>query len=91
MRKRRWKRITLLGIAALALGAWPVAAKMDRKAPSPSSLVIRVEHGDCLWTVAQRYGNPHRDIRAVIAEIMEANTLPSPQVQPGQELVIPRG
>ena len=79
----------LLGMAALALGAWPVAAKMDRKAPS--SLVVRVEYGDCLWTVAQRYGDPHRDIRAVITEIIEANALPSPQVQPGQELVIPRG
>jgi hypothetical protein len=48
-----------------------------------------VQYGDSVWTLAKRYGDPHRDVRAVVAEILHANQVEAAALQPGQQLLIP--
>lgn len=88
MRKPRWARVIGLGLALGAAGAWPVAARTDRS-PSPPPLRVQVRYGDSVWTLARRYGDPHRDVRAVVAEILRANSVDAAALQPGRQLLIP--
>jgi hypothetical protein len=48
-----------------------------------------VQYGDSIWTLARRYGDPRRDVRAVVAEIGRANGVNAAELQPGQRLLIP--
>ena len=93
MTKLRWKRAMLLGAAALTLGAWPVAARTDRsRGPdTPPPYVVRAMYGDSLWTLARRYGDPHRDVRAIVSELSRANGIEPGQLQPGDGVVFPAG
>jgi nucleoid-associated protein YgaU len=74
----------------VALGAWPVAARTDQPAPPPApSRRVLVKYGDSLWTLAREYGDPRRDVRAIVAEIARANRIDPGELRPGQVLLIP--
>lgn len=89
MRRRpRWGRWGLLAGVAITLGAVPVGARTERAAPRPP-LRVEVRYGDSLWTLARRYGDPSRDVRDIVAEVMRANSISPQELQPGVELVIP--
>jgi nucleoid-associated protein YgaU len=48
-----------------------------------------VRAGDTLWAIAgHTYGNAH-DLRAVVFQIERANHLRGPDLQPGEELLLP--
>lgn len=48
-----------------------------------------VKSGDTLWSIAEHtYGESH-DLRAVVFQIEQANHLPSADLRPGEELVLP--
>ncbi|MFJ6674129.1 LysM peptidoglycan-binding domain-containing protein [Actinosynnema sp. NPDC091369] len=52
--------------------------------------VVHVQVGETLWDVAERSA-PASDPDAVVARIVELNSLPSSDVVPGQSLVVPHG
>lgn len=52
-----------------------------RKAPSGGAIVV--QKGDSLYRIAQRY-------HVTVAALMSANGLTSPNIMPGQQLVLPR-
>jgi nucleoid-associated protein YgaU len=72
-------------LAGLALVIWSVA-------PRPSGahghkVTYRVQAYDTLWTIAQaHYGG---DVRGAVWRIQSANHLGSPELRPGQMLVLP--
>lgn len=86
----RWTRWLLAGAVAAGLGAVPVAARPERQ-PQTGPLVVEVRPGDCLWTLARAYGDPRRDVREVVAELMEVNQVSPGELQPGMELEFPAG
>lgn len=47
-----------------------------------------VQHGDRLWTIAQRY-YPHEDTRISVDAIQKANGMKQADIEPGQQLQIP--
>jgi nucleoid-associated protein YgaU len=90
MRARlRWGRLALV-VSVVASGALPVAARTNQAAPPPAPpRQVVVKYGDSLWTLAREYGDPRRDVRAVIAEIARANRVDPGALRPGQVLMIP--
>lgn len=89
MRRRpRWARWIGLGAAVGAMGVLPVAARTERTAAPPPREVV-VQYGDSFWTLARHFGDPRRDVRAVVAEIGRANGVNAAELQPGQRLLIP--
>ncbi len=51
--------------------------------------VYRVQAGDTLWDIADRYVSENYDIRKYIYDIMKENNLDSAALVPGQVLHIP--
>lgn len=49
----------------------------------------RVKPGDTLWGIAKEYTKGNRDIRKYIYSIMRDNEMESPDIMPGQILLIP--
>jgi len=83
-----WTKWLIAGVLALMLGSLPVAARPERESTVPP-LVVRVQYGDSLWTLARQYGDPHRDVRAVVAEITRVNSVDPGELRPGMEITIP--
>jgi len=75
----------LLGINALLGGLPADAANLQ---PQPGEVVVIVQPGDTLWTLAQEAA-PQLDPRAAILQIRQVNDLPDSSLMTGQRLVIP--
>lgn len=89
MRRRpRWERWISLGVATLAVGVWPVAARTEKPKASPP-LRVQVQYGDSVWTIAKRHGDRGRDVRAIVAEMIRVNDVSPAALQPGQCVLIP--
>ncbi len=73
----------------MALGAVPGAARSSREAAPPPPLVVTVRPGDSIWTIAEKYGDPGRDVREIVHAIMQANDADPGQLQAGSRLSIP--
>jgi hypothetical protein len=52
-------------------------------------LLIEVEYGDSLWTIASEHGDPNRDVREIVYFIRKANDVIPADLQPGDMLAIP--
>lgn len=59
-------------------------------APGSGVTKVVIRPGESLWSVAESY-DPDADTRLVIQQILQLNSLPSDQLQPGQVLWVPRG
>jgi len=46
-------------------------------------------YGDSLWTIAQRCGDPSRDVREVVDAMIVENRVDPGHLQPGETLRIP--
>jgi hypothetical protein len=97
LRLTRRGRIALTGASVLLIGVASVAlattAQADRAGQGDGRrYVTKVEigPGQSLWTVASAY-DPNADPRDIIADIRQLNELTGDQVQPGEELWVPRG
>jgi len=86
----RWGRWVLLVALAATPGALFAAGGRDTaRVETKPPLVVRVEYGDSLWTIARRYGDPERDVREVVAAIRRANGVDPARLRPGSRLVVP--
>lgn len=88
---RRGRVLLLTALVAVLFGAFSLGRSVsEAAAPStqPAQHVVTVEHGDSLWTLAQRVA-PDNDPRDVVAQIREINDLSSAGLIPGQQLVLP--
>jgi Tfp pilus assembly protein FimV len=79
--------VPALAIAA-ALPAFGVREEAEEFPPSPP-LLVRVEYGDSLWTIAREHGDPSRDVRETVAAIRHANGVDPGRLRPGAMLLIP--
>ena len=78
--------ITLSMMSLLGSLATGVSAKGETGAVSREYVVKK---GDTLWTIAKEYNDNRKDIRRYIYEIMEVNCMKSPDLLPGQVILIP--
>ena len=81
--------LLLLGLilgAFVALGGQSVATG-EAGAPVPTRTVV-VGEGDTLWAIASEVAEDG-DIREVVHEIEQLNSLPGPVLEVGQEIAVP--
>ena len=88
-RHRNRPRWRLLCVIAGMLTAVPALGGRDHDAPPRPPLVVEVKYGDSLWTIAQLYGDPNRDVRETVWRIARANDVDPANLQPGGEIGIP--
>ncbi len=80
----------LLAVAALVLSGFltaPLKAGVDVGAGSATSKVT-VGSGESIWSIAADSG-VNRDLRDVVAEIVQLNELGSSVLSPGQQIFVP--
>jgi nucleoid-associated protein YgaU len=81
-------RIALF-VAVLSLVAFLLVPRMMSTVSSVSAPQVHVvESGETLWGVAGEFGGDE-DPRAYVHDLLELNRLSSPQVFPGQKLILP--
>jgi len=87
----RWGRWAAIGAVGIAIGALPAMAQRPPAGipQSSSPLEVRVQRGDTLWTLARAHGDPRRDVREIVARMIEANRVDPGALQPGMTLRIP--
>ena len=86
----RWGRWALVAALVATPGVLSAAGGREARPVEPRPpLLVRVEYGDSLWTIAREYGDPRRDVRAVVAEIRRMNGVDPARLRPGGLLVIP--
>lgn len=90
LRRPRWGRwILLVAMAATPGALFAAGGRGAGPAERTPPLLVTVEYGDCLWTIARRHGDPERDVRALVAEIRRANGADPGRLQPGSQIVVP--
>ena len=50
---------------------------------------IRVQSGDTLWNLADKFGPDNKDIREIVYEICKVNDISADSIYPGQKILIP--
>jgi nucleoid-associated protein YgaU len=76
--------LAVMSLVALLL----VPRLMSTVASVSAPQVYVVERGETLWAVAGRFGGD-QDPRAYIHKLLELNRMSSPQLVPGQTLILP--
>jgi len=103
IRLTRRGRIVVAALAVIVAAAtaslvWLAVAgqaQASNQAPSRQTsgqrmMRVVVQPGQTLWSIAMRV-EPTADPRAVVQQIIDANSLTGPAIQAGQVLWIPRG
>ncbi len=91
---RRGRVVVTLLFLGLLLGAFVIfgdqsVATGEAGAPVPTRTII-VGEGDTLWGIAGEVAD-EGDIREVVHEIQQLNSLPGPVLEVGQEIAVPIG
>lgn len=91
---RRGRLVVTLLLLGLILGAFVAfggqsVATGEAGAPVPTRTVV-VGEGDTLWAIASEVAEDG-DIREVVHEIEQLNSLPGPVLEVGQEIAVPIG
>jgi len=89
------KRITLMPAVALAalsaLVAIPALSQSRLYAAAPQHFAnVTVQHGENLWTIADRFTPADGNVQDTMDDISAANSLTTSTVYPGEHLKIPR-
>lgn len=95
-RNKRKKARRLVGMIAviifvfLSVIVWPMLKPSSTEAMEKVQVVmVTVEKGDSLWSIAERYDNNKMDLRQYIDLILGFNNLKSNVLKPGQRINIP--
>jgi hypothetical protein len=90
-RRRRWVRWMVVSLVVGVVAAFPALAGSRERDPEGGRppLLVEVEYGDSLWTIAREHGDPNRDVREVVYFIRKANDVTAGRLQPGDVLAIP--
>ncbi len=90
-RCRRWVRWMVVSLVVGVVAAFPALAGSRQSNPEGARppLLIEVEYGDSLWTIAREHGDPNRDVREIVYFIRKANDVTAADLQPGDVLAIP--
>ncbi|MDO5701215.1 MAG: LysM peptidoglycan-binding domain-containing protein [Bowdeniella nasicola] len=83
----RWMACAI-GVA-LAVGAAAGFAESSRPVTQPGGRVT-VTTGDTLWSIARAHAGDGSTTGEVVTQIIELNELAGSDLEPGQELVLPR-
>jgi hypothetical protein len=89
---RRGRVVVVLFLSTLlVVGGWLVSRSVANAATThePPAASVVAKPGDTLWSIAVR-ARPNTDPRITVDQIMAANRLGSPVLQPGQRVVLPR-
>ncbi len=87
--RRQGLRLLIVGLAAgiiLGLAAPRLWASAD--APKPATIHV-VLPGESLWALALRHNGDGEDPRRYVHDVLTINRLATPQLHPGQRLVLP--
>lgn len=90
-RRRRWVGWTVVSLVVGVFAAFPALAgsrERDLEGARPP-LLLEVQYGDSLWTIAREHGDPNRDVREVVYLIRKANDVSARSLQPGDRIAIP--
>jgi LysM repeat protein len=79
---------SMAAITALVLGPLATPAAATSTTTRPALATIVVHPGETLWSIANRVA-PNADPRETITALREVNNLPSADVYPGEQLVVP--
>lgn len=90
-RGRRAARLRAVACAVAAMLALLAAAKAGAGADEPEPTVVAhvVAPSDTLWSIASEYADRGSDLRALTADIREANGMTGSNLRAGQRIVVP--
>lgn len=90
-RRRRWVRWMVVSLVVGVCAAFPALAgsKQSKALETRPPLLVEVEYGDSLWTIAKQHGDPTRDVREIVYFIRKTNNVTAVNLQPGDRLAIP--
>ena len=80
----------VIGVLSVALATAAQATHHGSSSPGRYVTKVLVRPGQNLWSLAETY-DPNADPRVISAQIQQLNSMTSDQLQPGQELWVPRG
>lgn len=89
--KNKYRFITFVTLMVIAISmvigaAFPVSAAQDQEYNYKE---VKVQSGDTLWKIARTYGDPSRDVREIVYEICDINSVEAGSIYPGQTLKVP--
>jgi Tfp pilus assembly protein FimV len=92
---RRRATVAALGVALGAVLLSPLAAGAARQGdvsqpPTERRVVVVVQPGDTLWSIARRL-RPADDPRTTVEAIVQLNAVDAGSITPGQPLAVPLG
>jgi Tfp pilus assembly protein FimV len=89
-RRRRWTIFVPMLAVLAAIPAFGGRDGSEEPAAEPiPPLVVEVQYGDTLWTIAREHCDPRRDVREVVAAIRGANDIDPARLRPGSSVAIP--
>lgn len=84
--------LTALGVVSHGRSGSGFPAASTMSLSSPVRVPITVRHGDSLWSLAKRYGDPNVYILDRVDTLARANGFSSSAtLQPGQRIIVPVG
>lgn len=88
-RLRTLRTLAVLVVLAAVLVFAPRAVQTMAHSDIEPRQAYTVARGDTLWDIAAAHSNG-RDVRLVVSDIKRENRLKSADIEPGQQLVVPR-
>lgn len=85
------RRLLLTTVVMTAVICGTVLSLTGAAAPPPPVRTVRVSAGDTLWGIARQHGPAGSDLRRLTYELERLNGLEGRTLQPGMELMLPRG
>ena len=81
--------IVLGSLVSGSLVSANAGAGTDVPAAATSFITVTVAPGETIWSLATRMGSDSGDVRGLVSEILEVNSLKSVDVEAGQKIRIP--
>lgn len=82
--------LVMLVLSAAILFALLLSTGTNAKERTVDSYrTVRIEEGDCLWNLAERYAPEGMSIRAYMTVVRQANALSDNRIYAGEYLVLP--